>query len=51
MWSVDIKNIRSELNFDTFYPYDDVDYRELEKPFQIHIDVFLEYLERSYHVL
>ena len=40
---VHINNIGSELNFDTFYPRGDVDYRELENPFEIHIDVHQEY--------
>ena len=40
---VHINNIGSELNFDTFYPRGDVDYRELENPFEIHIDVQQEY--------
>ena len=38
-----INNIGSELKFDTFYPRGDVDYRELENPFEIHIDVHQEY--------
>ena len=36
-------NIESSLNFDIFYPCDDISYRELKKPFEIHIDVFQEY--------
>ena len=36
---VDINNIGSKLNFDTFYSENDIDYRELERPFEIHIDV------------
>ena len=40
---VHINNIGSELNFDTFYPRGDVVYRELEKPFEIYIDVHQEY--------
>ena len=40
---VHINNIGSELSFDTFYPRGDVDYRELENPFEIHIYVHQEY--------
>ena len=47
MWFVDINNIGSEVNFDSFFPYGDVINRELEKPFEIHIDVRQEYLEES----
>ena len=42
IWGVPIKNIGSELNFSTYFPYVVV-YRELEKPFEIHIDVNYEY--------
>ena len=38
-----LNNIESKLNFHIFYPCDDVSYRELKKPFEIHIDVFQEY--------
>ena len=43
MWLVDINNIGSEINFDSFFPCGDVTNRELEKPFEIHIDVQQEY--------
>ena len=39
-----IDNIRSGLNFVSFIPYDDVDYRELENPFEIYIEVVQEYV-------
>ena len=38
-----INNIGSGLNFVSFIPVDDVDCRELEKPFEIHIDVRQEH--------
>ena len=38
-----INNIGSGLNFVSFTPVDDVDYRELENPFEIHIDEQQEY--------
>ena len=40
---VHINNMRSGLNFDTFFPHSDIDYRELQKPFEIHIDVLQIY--------
>ena len=43
MWLVDINNIGSEVNFDSFFSCGDVTNRELEKPFEIHIDVQQEY--------
>ena len=47
MWLVDINNIGSKVNFNSFFPCGDVVNRELEKPFEIHIDVRQEYLEES----
>ena len=41
---LNIDNIRSGLNFTPFIPYDDVDYREFENPFEIHIEVVQEYV-------
>ena len=38
-----INNNGPNLFFDTFYSCDNVDYRELEKPFEIHIDVSQRY--------
>ena len=43
MWLVNINNIGSEANFNSFFPCGDVTNRELEKPFEIHIDVHQEY--------
>ena len=43
MWLVDINNIGSEVNFNSFFPCGDVTNREPEKPFEIHIDVHQEY--------
>ena len=40
---VNINNIGSEVNFNSFFPCGDVTNRELEKPFEIHIDVQQEY--------
>ena len=39
IWSGRISRIGSELNFYSFFPCGDVTNRELEKPFEIHIDV------------
>ena len=38
-----LNNIESSLNFDIFYPCDNVNHRDLRRPFEIHIDVFQEY--------
>ena len=43
IWGGHIVRIGSELNFSSFFPCGDVTNRELEKPFEIHIDVQQEY--------